>query len=184
MKIMKVDIKEKLKKEKMERELSNDHRSVFEKKLQKELHSSSGGTFQYLMIAASVVLLFTMGYLFTLTQDSPSEIIETPSAKVSLEEFSPELKKIETYYLTAINLELANLEVTDANKLVLQEYFRKMNTLTNEYKLQSEQLEINKIDEELINNLIDNLQMRLQLMIELKKELKKLKSKENETNTL
>lgn len=181
---MKVDIKEKLIKEKMERELSNDHRSVFEKKLQKELHGRSGGTFQYLMIAASVVLLFTMGYLLTFTQDSPIEKIQTPSAKVSLEEFSPELKKIETYYLTAINLELANLEVTDANKLVLQEYFSKMNTLTNEYKLQSEQLQINKIDDELINNLIDNLQMRLQLMIELKNELKKLKSKENEKHTL
>ena len=57
MKIMKADIKEKIKKEKMMRELSNDHRSVFEKKLQKELHSSSAGTFQYLMIAASVVVL-------------------------------------------------------------------------------------------------------------------------------
>ena len=92
---MKVDIKEKLKKEKMMRELSSDHRSVFEKKLQKELHSSSGGTFQYLMIAASVVVLFTMGYLLTLTQESPSEKLQAPSAKVSLEEFSPELKKIE-----------------------------------------------------------------------------------------
>ena len=59
-----------------------------------------------------------------------------------------------------------------------------MNSLTNEYKLQSEQLQIDKIDEELINNLIDNLQMRLQLMIELKNELKKLKSKENEEHTL
>lgn len=181
---MKVDIKEKLKKEKMLRELSNDHRSVFEKKLQKELHGTSGGTFQYLMVAASIVLLFSMGYLLTFTQDSPIEKKQPPSAKVSLEEFSPELKKIETYYLTAINLELANLDLTDGNKLVLQEYFRKMNSLTNEYKLLSEQLEINKIDEELINNLIDNLQMRLQLMIELKNELKKLKSKENEEHTL
>ena len=42
---MKVDIKEKLKKEKMLRELSHDHRSVFEKKLQKELHSNSGGLY-------------------------------------------------------------------------------------------------------------------------------------------
>lgn len=181
---MKVDIKEKLKKEKMLRELSNDHRSVFEKKLQKELHSSSGGSLQYLMIAASVVMLFAMGYLVTFTESNPRDQIQAPSAKVSLEEFSPELKKIENYYLTAINLELANLEVTDVNKIVLQEYFRKMNSLTNEYKLQSEQLQINKIDEELINNLIDNLQMRLQLMIELKNELKKLKSKENEEHTL
>ena len=184
MKIMKVDIKEKLKKEKMLRELSNDHRSVFEKKLQKELHSNSGGSLQYLMIAASVVMLFAMGYLVTFTQSNPKDQIQAPSAKVSLEEFSPELKKIENYYLTAINLELSNLNVTDGNKLVLQEYFRKMNSLTNEYKLQSEQLQINKIDEELINNLIDNLQMRLQLMIELKNELKKLKSKENEEHTL
>jgi len=181
---MKVDIREKLKKEKMLRELSNDHRSIFEKKLQKELHRKSGGSFQYLMIAASVIMLFAMGYVLTLNQDSPIEQIQAPSAKVSLEEFSPELKKIENYYLTAINLELANLDVTEGNKLILQEYFRRMNSLTNEYKLQSEQLQIDKIDEELINNLIDNLQMRLQLMIELKNELKKLKSKENEAHTL
>lgn len=181
---MKVDIKDKLKEEKMLRELSNSHRSDFERKLQKELHGKSAGVRQYLMIAASVIALFTLGYMITLTQDNPRKQVETQSASVSLEEFSPELKKIENYYLTAINMELANLEVTDANKLVLQEYFRKMNSLTNEYKLQSEELQINKIDEELINNLIDNLQMRLQLMIELKNELKKLKTKENEAQTL
>ncbi len=181
---MKVDIKEKLKEEKMLRELSNNHRSDFERKLQKELHEKSGGVRQYLMIAASVIVLFTMGYMISLTQDTPREKVQAPSASVSLEEFSPELKKIENYYLTAINMELANLEVTDANKLVLQEYFRKMNSLTNEYKLQSEQLQINKIDEELINNLIDNLQMRLQLMIELKNELKEFKNKDNEAQTL
>ncbi|MDN3644252.1 hypothetical protein QWY87_16175 [Lutimonas halocynthiae] len=181
---MKVDIKEKLKEKEMLRELSHNHRSDFEKKLQKELHKKSPGSRQYLMIAASVILLFTMGYMITLTQDQPHEKLQKPSASITLEEFSPELKKIENYYLTAINMELANLEVTDANKLVLQEYFRKMNSLTNEYKLQSEELQIDKIDEELINNLIDNLQMRLQLMIELKNELKKLKTKENETQTL
>jgi hypothetical protein len=181
---MKVDIKEKLKEEKMLRELSHNHRSDFERKLQKEMHGKSGGVRQYLMIAASVIVLFTMGYMISLTQDTPQEKAQAPSASVSLEEFSPELKKIENYYLTAINMELANLDLTDANKLVLQEYFRKMNSLTNEYKLQSEELQINKIDEELINNLIDNLQMRLQLMIELKNELKKLKNKENETQTL
>lgn len=181
---MKVDIKEKLKEEKVLRELSNNHRSIFEKKLQKELHRSSGSIRKYFMVAASVIVLFGAGYLFTLTQVDSDVPVQATSSKVTLEEFSPELKKIENYYLTAINFELANLELTDGNKLILQEYFRKMNSLTNEYKLQSEQLEIDKIDEELINNLIDNLQMRLQLMIELKKELKKLKSKENETNTL
>lgn len=181
---MKVDLRKKLKNEKMMRELSNDHRSVFERKLKKELHSSTGFPLKYLMIAASIMVLFGMGYILNLAQDSPRDEIQVAETKVTLEEYSPELKKLENYYLTAINFELANLKVTDANKAVLKEYFRKMNTLTNEYKLQSEQLKMDKIDEELINNLIDNLQMRLQLMIELKNELKKLKSKENEAITL
>ncbi|WKK64784.1 hypothetical protein [Lutimonas zeaxanthinifaciens] len=178
---MKVDIKQKLKEEKMLRELSKDHRSIFETKLKKELHTERKGSYKFLLIAASVAILFSIGLMTSINQESSVDQVQAPqSAKVSLEEFSPELKKIENYYLTAINFELANLEITDGNKLILEEYFRKMNSLTNEYKLQSERLEIDKIDEELINGLIDNLQMRLQLMIELKNELKKLKSKENE----
>jgi len=181
---MKVEIREKLKEHKMLRELSKDHRSLFEQKLQKELHKKSKSPKSYLMIAASVIVLFSLGYLITNVQQSPRQMLETPSAKVSLQEFSPELKKVENYYLTAISFEMANLKVTDDNKMVLDDYFRKMNALTNEYQLQSEKLDLNKVDEELINNLIDNLQMRLQLMIELKKELKKLKSNKNEENTI
>ena len=181
---MKVEIREKLKEHKMLRELSKDHRSLFEQKLQKELHRKSNSPISYLMIAASVIVLFSLGYLITNVQQSPRQMLETPSAKVSLQEFSPELKKVENYYLTAISFEMANLKVTDDNKMILDDYFRKMNALTNEYQLQSEKLDMNKVDEELINNLIDNLQMRLQLMIELKKELKKLKSKKNEENTI
>jgi len=184
MEIMKVEIREKLNKEKMLRELSKDHRSLFEKRLQKELHKKSGRPKRVLMIAASVIMLFSLGYMVTHVQQSKRQKLESPSAKVSLQEFSPELKKMENYYLTAISFEMANLKVTDENKMILDDYFRKMNALTNEYKLQSDKLQIDKIDEVLINNLIDNLQMRLQLMIDLKNELKKLKSKNNEENTL
>jgi len=181
---MKVEIREKLKEHKMLRELSKDHRSLFEQKLQKELHRKSKSPKSFLMIAASVIVLFSLGYLVANIQQTPRQILETPSTKVSLQEFSPELKKVENYYLTAISFEMANLKVTDENKMILDDYFRKMNALTNEYQLQSEKLDMNKVDEELINNLIDNLQMRLQLMIELKKELKKLKSKNDEENTI
>ena len=181
---MKVEIREKLKEHKMLREMPKDHRPLFEQKLQKELHRESKSPRSYLMIAASVIVLFSLGYLIANVQQTPRRIMETPSAKVSLQEFSPELKKVENYYLTAISFEMANLKVTDENKMILDDYFRKMNALTNEYQLQSEKLDMNKVDEELINNLIDNLQMRLQLMIELKKELKKLKSKKNEENTI
>lgn len=181
---MKVEIREKLKKDKMLRELPKDHRSLFEQKLEKELHTGSNSPRKYLMIAASVMVLFSLGYLITQVQQSPRQQLQPASAKVSLQEFSPELKKVETYYLTAISFEMANLEVTEENKMILDTYFRKLNAMSNEYQLQSGKLDINTVDEALINNLIDNLQMRLQLMIELKKELKKLKSKKNEEDTV
>ena len=88
---MKVDIKEKLKEEKVLRELSNNHRSIFEKKLQKELHRSSGSIRKYLMVAASVIILFGAGYLFTLTEVDSDVPVQATSSKVTLEEFSPEL---------------------------------------------------------------------------------------------
>ena len=181
---MKVEIREKLNKDKMLRELPKDHRSLFEQRLQKELHRNSNSPGRYLMIAASVIVLFSLGYLITKVQQSPRQKLQPVSAKVSLQEFSPELKKVETYYLTAISFEMANLKVTEENKMLLDSYFRKMNALSKEYQLQSGKLDINTVDEELINNLIDNLQMRLQLMIELKNELKKLKSKKNEDDTI
>ena len=181
---MKVEIREKLNKDKMLRELPKDHRSLFEQKLQKELHTNSSSPSRYLMIAASVIVLFSLGYLITQVQQSPRQSLQPVSTNVSLQEFSPELKKVETYYLTAISFEMANLNVTEENKMILDVYFRKMNALTNEYQLQSGKLDINTVDEELINNLIDNLQMRLQLMIELKNELNKLKSNKNEEDTI
>lgn len=176
---MKVDLREKIKKEMMSRDLPANDRSVFEKKLKKELHSDSGTSWRFLSIAASVMILFGLGYFMTLEQNSPDRAIPE-QASVRMEDFSPELKKIENYYLTAINLELASLEVTDGNRALLDQYLQRLNGLTKEYELLSQRLRRDKIDEELINNLIDNLQLRLQLMVELKNELKKIKKENDE----
>lgn len=180
---MKVDLRDRFKEEKMLRELPANHRSVFENKLKKELHSSNRISFRFLSIAATVLVLFGLGYVFTFEKPMDDTLIPQ-SAEVSLEDYSPELKKIENYYLTAINFELASLEVTEENQALLDDYLRRMNGLTKEYQLLSNQLRLDKIDEELINNLIDNLQMRLQLMVELKNELKKIKTANNEKATV
>ena len=180
---MKVDLRERFKEEKMIRELPANHRSVFEKKLKEELHQKKRIPMRFLSIAATVLVLFGLGFVFTL-QQPVDERTSPQTTEVSLEDYSPELKKIENYYLTAINLELASLEVTDENRALLDDYLRRMNGLTKEYELLSKQLRADTIDEELINNLIDNLQMRLQLMVELKNELKKIKTANNEEATI
>ncbi len=181
---MKVDLRERFKEEKMLRELPANHRAVFEKKLKKELHGQKRISLRFLSIAASVLVLFGLGYVFTVQNAATQEPTYPQAAQVSLEEYSPELKKIENYYLTAINLELASLEVTDENRALLDDYLKRMDGLTKEYALLSQKLQLDKIDEELINNLIDNLQMRLQLMVELKNELKKIKTVNNEKATV
>ena len=180
---MKVDLREKLKEDNMLRDLPANHRTVFEKKLNKELHARNRIPKRFLSIAASIMIIFSLGYFVSKQQNT--SVRTTPEvSQVNLEEYSPELKKIENYYLTAINFELVSLEVTDENKAILDDYLRRLNTLTKEYELLSKQLRMDKIDEGLINSLIDNLQMRLQLMVELKNELKKIKSENNEELTV
>lgn len=180
---MKDDLRERFKEEKMLRKIPANDRSIFETKLKKELHSNRGISFRFLSVAATVLVLFGIGYVFTLQERDQGKSIQQ-TTEISLKDYSPELKKIENYYLTAINLELASLEVTDENRALLDEYLKRMNSLTKEYELLSTQLRLDTIDEELINNLIDNLQKRLQLMVELKNELKKIKTINNEKITI
>ncbi len=180
---MKTDLRDKIKEEMKLRELPANDRSAFERKLEKELHGGRGITIRFLSVAASVMVLFGLGYFVSMQQNEVDPSVPQVT-EVSLGDYSPELKKIENYYLTAISYELASLEVTDENRAMLDEYLRKLNGLTKEYQLLAQQLRMDKIDEELINNLIDNLQMRLQLMVELKNELKKIKSVDHEKNTI
>ncbi len=180
---MKDDLRERFKEEKMLRKLPSNDRSVFERKLKKELHGGRVISLRFLSVAATVLVLFGLGYVFT-SQERVDEPKYQQATEISLKDYSPELKKIENYYLTAINFELASLEVTDENRAVLDDYLRKLNGLTKEYELLSKQLRLDTIDEELINNLIDNLQMRLQLMVKLKNELKKIKTSNNEKATI
>ena len=182
---MKVDMRDKIKEEMGLRELPANDRSLFESKLKKELHGGRAYPIRFLSIAASIMILFGLGDFVAQQQRSTERPVqELTDTQVDLQEFSPELKKIENYYLTAINLELASLEVTEENRIILDQYLRKLNGLAREYQLLARQLSMEEIDEELINALIDNLQMRLQLMVELKNELKKIKTVNHEKATI
>lgn len=176
---MKKDIREILKEEEMMVSLPEDHRKDFKKKLMKELHSEPKSDFYFIRIAASVLLIFSLGFFF-MPKPAPQEKEKVVKAGYSLGDLSPEMKKIENYYLTAINLELTNLEVDDNNRQLINNYFMKLNQLTQNYKKMNEELGLEEIDEDLINRMVGNLQMRLQILTELKKELKNIKAKQNE----
>ncbi|UOB18016.1 hypothetical protein [Abyssalbus ytuae] len=179
-----------------ERKLENKkmpagHEHKFVEMLDKEFPGKPGKTpFFFLKIAASFVLLITAGYILYAVLNNPAEkvtIVDLPksvnekSKQLTLGDISPELKKIEDYYVTNINLELLDLDPRGENKKIIDKYLIRLSELNDEYKNLTKELNEIGPNEQTINALINNLQLRLQLLDRLKERLKELKKLKNET---
>ncbi len=178
------DLRELLKKEPMQTsKLSKNHRINFETRLQQEVHSTKKNYNFILKIAASFLVIVGLGSsLFYFSGNAVQKTSKTAKIE-NLGSISPELKNIENYYLASINTEISNLQETPKNKELLDGYLEKIGELTNEYKLLTNELNTEGLNEKTINALIDNLQLRLKLLYQLKEqlnELKKLNIIENE----
>ena len=187
------DLRELFKEEKAKKHPMKDgHEERFLELLDKELPVQRKSTFYFIKIAASVLVLFSLGiYTYinfksdTLQQPAvvENETENTKAQGYSLGDLSPELKKIENYYVANINLELSRLEVSNENKAMVDDYMRRLSELDEEYK--GLNIELNEIgpNDQTITALIKNLQLRLQLLQKLKEKLNQLKSSENEQVT-
>lgn len=187
------DLRKLFKEEKAKRyPMKDGHEERFLELLDKELPLKRKSTFYFIKIAASVLVLFSLGiytYINYKSDTLPQQVIvekETENTKVqgySLGDLSPELKNIETYYVANINLELSRLEVSNENKTMVDDYMRRLSELNEEYKRLN--IELNEIgpNDQTITALIKNLQLRLQLLQKLKEKLNQLKSSENEQVT-
>lgn len=145
-------------------------------------------------VAASIILLIGIG-LFGYVQLNTSEDIPNTNTIVdsndtdqdeksfSFGDLSPDLKKVENYYVANINLELSRLEVSASNKELVDSFMDRLAELNSEYE--SLNTELNELgpNDQTIGALIENLQLRLQLLQKLKKKLNQLKSSRNEQIT-
>lgn len=188
------DLREMFKKETTTKEYSlpNGHRQRFSKLLDKELpQKTRNGTFKW-GIAASILVTIGVGtYLYHTQQASiPENVAEVDSAQkeaevktISLGDLSPDLKKVEEYYVVNINMELSKLDITGENKTLVNSYIKQLGTLDQEYKTLNNELNMIGPNDQTVTALIKNLQLRLQLLLKLKNKLNELKSSENETAT-
>lgn len=165
------------------------HENRFLAKLEEEMPIEQKSSGHWLRIAASIIIVLGLGtYFFLSTQDSPTVENTTVVNKsemtnkegISLGDLSPDLQKIETYYVANINLELANLDVSDENKGVVDGYMERLAELDAEYKKLNQELNEIGPNDQTITALVKNLQLRLQLLQKLKTKLNQLKSSENE----
>lgn len=166
------------------------HEARFLKKLEQESpadvnlprHSVGKKRFSMRNMAASVVILISLTFGAYQFLKNPTEIIEVNPEVVTLKslgDVSPDLKKVEDYYVANINLELANVKLTPENKELFDSYIVRLEALNTEYKNLSEELTENGPNELTVNALITNLKLRLNLLYRLKEQLKALNSSDN-----
>lgn len=190
------DLREMFEKERSAKKysLKEGHEDRFLAKLDQELPEgpiqNKTNRFGWWRIAASVlVLLGVGGYLLSeYGQSDPvinptkveKNVVGTQTPAFSLGDLSPDLKKIESYYVTQINLALSDLEFGGDNKALIDGYMEKLAELDLEYARLNEELNSIGPNDQTINALIKNLQLRLQLLQKLKSKLNQLKSSKNE----
>lgn len=160
--------------------MSQGHETRFLEKLDAEFpkQKTPKRRFNYLNIAASVVLLLGLAYTLINIPGSKSSGVNTNPDKVivkqelkSFGEFSPDLKKVEDFYLASINLQLSKIQLTPDNKELVDGYMERLKELNDEYDTLTVELNDNGLNQATLNALIDNLKFRLNLLMRLKEKL-------------
>lgn len=169
--------------------LNQGHEDRFVARMEKELPVKRKSSFNFLKIAAAVLVMVSMGFLaYQMYIESAvftPEIVEknanlAEQKGISLGDLSPDLRKVETYYVANINLELSKLEISDENEALIDSFMEQLDELNTEYKSLNEELNEIGPNDQTISALIQNLQLRLQLLQKLKKKLNELKTSRNE----
>lgn len=172
--------------------LSKNHANKFENLLKKELHNNppKNKNYKWLSIAASIVLLISLGIKFYPLRDNNDDVkiedTETSSVskEITLGNISPEFEAIENYYTKAINLEISELDLKDENKDLIDGYLLKIAELNKEYKTLTQELNTNGVNKATIDALISNLQLRLKLFKRLRKQLDEFNNLNNKPNEI
>ena len=175
--------------------LSKGHQKRFELKLDKELPQATKGSFYfYRKIAVVLIVALGVGFFFWNTsEDAGNEIQlvdtlkeenlpkESQKNKFQLSDISPEFKKIESYYLAGINLELANLGINNDNKALIDAFMLELEELDKEYQRLNAELNETGPNEQTIEAMVSNLQLRLDLLRKLKTKLNEIKKNKTDS---
>ncbi|MFT6797818.1 MAG: hypothetical protein ACJART_002972 [Maribacter sp.] len=165
--------------------LKEGHDKRFADKLDKAMPKAKK-RFGFLKMAASVLVILGLGvtaYQQVADKDGMSTTVvnkQQVNNSFSLGDLSPDLKKVENYYVATINLEFSKLQVSEDNMAMVDRFMDRLSELNDEYE--SLTLELNQMgpNDQTISALIENLELRLQLLQKLKKKLNQLKLSKNE----
>jgi hypothetical protein len=185
------DLRDLLKQEKERKyAMKHGHEERFAARLDQAMPATGKPRLRNYMIAASLLLVFGIGVALYLTSGNEIQATDTvvqgedkadTKPNISLGDLSPDLKKIEQYYVSTINMELSEIEISDDNKAMVDGYMERLAQLNKEYLELNKELNTIGPNDQTIAALIRNLQLRLELLYKLNDQLNSLKSSENET---
>lgn len=184
------DLRDLFKKEQCEEGFAmiEGHEKRFKLLLEKEFPQKRKSPFFFIKIAAAILVLISTGVFFYMNRDN-TDITTTIVDKnptndtktgISLGDLSPDLKKVENYYVANINLELSKLNVSGNTKDMVESYMERLSELNTEYNNLNSELNQLGPNDQTISALIKNLQLRLQLLQQLKLKLNEIQSSKNE----
>ena len=171
--------------------LPKGHKKRFSERLDQEFRGQQSTIFLWWKVAAAVVVAVGIGsWVFfnaPIDPDHHQSITDTSAIDgettkefYTLSDLSPDFEKVENFYLTGIQMELANLKVDDTNKEFVSGYLKRLEELNDEYQVLNQELNYLGPNEQTIQALIDNLQRRLDLIIKLKNNLHQFNQTKNE----
>ncbi|WP_103070762.1 hypothetical protein [Aquimarina sediminis] len=192
------DIRELLKQDKRipSEQINEGHQQRFMSRLEKELPKRNrSSTYNWLKIAASVVVIFSVS-LLTYNQFDSNKVEGTEVVNVDntvknstvllnkqsspLAEISPQYETYENNMLTSIKVQLSKITIDDTNRELVEGFMARLDNLDKEYqRLNKELIDVGP-NVQSVEAMMENLKIRLSLLNRLKNRLKELESIENE----
>ncbi|MEH6680923.1 MAG: hypothetical protein V7724_10275 [Sediminicola sp.] len=175
--------------------LKEGHEQRFKERLEREFPGRKKRSASLIWKMAACLLVLVSTGIFLMDRNRDGEIqgtvdrdpIPAFEGNITLGDLSPDLKKLENYYTTSINLALSQLEISDVNKAMVDSYIAHLAELDTEYKELNAELNTLGPNDQTITAMIKNLQLRLQLLHKLKEkvnELKKINDEHIRKNTI
>ena len=160
--------------------LPEGHKSRFLDKLDDEFdhqtHKSKRGKSFWMSIAAAITLLLGISSIFLL--DDEEQL--TPAQEehsFALNKVSPELKEVESFFISKIALQKEKLNNYEVIETDFQDYFNQIKELEAQYKELEQELAKNMNNERIIQAMIQNYQLRTKILEQM---MKNLSTKQNQ----